>query len=129
MSAGTDSIPLRIFIVENHADTLKWLQLYLEDRGHTVCSAQSVAEALAAFPKSDCEVLITDIGLSDGNGWDLLRDLERQPRYAIAMSGFGMNADSSRSRSAGFRHHLLKPFKSSELDRMLAEAASGIVPA
>jgi CheY-like chemotaxis protein len=129
MSAATDSIPLRIFIIENHADTLKWLQLYLEDCGHTVHSAQSVAEALAAFPKSDCEVLITDIGLPDGNGWDLLRDLERQPRYAIAMSGFGMNADSSRSRSAGFRHHLLKPFKSSELDRMLAEAASGIVPA
>jgi two-component system CheB/CheR fusion protein len=128
MSAETEIHPLHIFVVENHPDTLKWIQFYLEDFGHQVSNAQTVTEALAEFPKSHCDVLISDIGLPDGNGWDLLKQLDPPPRFAIAMSGFGMNADSSRSRAAGFRHHLLKPFKSSELDRMLAEATRELAP-
>ena len=46
--------------------------------------------------------------------------------FAVAMSGFGMNADSERSRQAGFRHHLLKPFKTEELDKILEEAAATV---
>ena len=115
--------PLRIFIVENHPDTLKWLGLYLEDSGHTVVSARTMREALEALPSADCQVLISDIGLPDGDGWQLLRNARlEQPVYAIAMSGFGMNADRSTSEAAGYRRHLLKPFKTVELDRMLEEA-------
>ena len=85
-----------------------------------------MAEALTARPCADCDALISDIGLPDGDGWELLRRVHShlpRPLYAIAMSGFGMNADHVRSREAGFRHHLLKPFKPAELDSMLAEAA------
>lgn len=123
MSKALESHSLHIFLVENHPDTLKWLALYLEDFGHVVTKAQSREEAVASFPSAGCEMLITDIGLPDGNGWELLAQLDPRPRYAVAMSGFGMNADSLRSREAGFRHHLLKPFKSSELDRILEEAS------
>ena len=116
--------PLRIFIVENHPDTLKWLRLYLEDRGHTVATARTLAEAVNAFPSSQCEVLSSDIGLPDGDGWQLMdRVRPGDGVFAIAMSGFGMNADSERSRAAGFRHHLLKPFKPAELDPLLEKAA------
>ena len=116
--------PLRIFVVENHPDTLEYLQLYLEEMGHTVVSTDSIAGAVAAFPEANCDVLISDIGLPDGTGWDLLERLRLpQPVYAIAMSGFGMNADHVRSRAAGFRHHLLKPFALHELDGFLEEAA------
>ncbi len=118
---------LRIFVVENHPDTLTWLTRYLEGMGHEVQSARNVTEALAAVPRSRCEVLISDIGLPDGNGWELLRGLcpdgEPCPIYAIAMSGFGMNSDRATSKAAGFRHHLLKPFEPDELDAALEEAA------
>ena len=119
--------PLSIFIVENHADTLKYFRMYLEDAGHTVFEAGNMADALAAIPESHCEVLISDIGLPDGDGWELLRRLcaehRAHPSYAIATSGFGMNADRARSKAAGYRHHLLKPLNPDDIDAVLNEAA------
>jgi len=112
---------LRIFVVENHADTLLSLKLYLEDSGHEVRTAMTIEQAVTLLPKAPCDVLICDIGLPDGNGWELMPKLPKGI-FAIAMSGFGMNADSARSRAAGFRHHLLKPFKAAELDKILAQA-------
>ena len=119
--------PLRIFVVENHLDTLRSLSMYLEMMGHAVESARTMAGALAAIPRTACDVLISDIGLPDGDGWELMRTLTQQdhaPVYCIAMSGFGMNADHLRSREAGYRKHLLKPFDPADLDVMLAEAAA-----
>jgi CheY-like chemotaxis protein len=116
---------MRILLVENHADTLRWLTLYLEDLGHTVVTARTVEEARAVWQTCSCEVLISDIGLPDGTGWELLEDIrDSRPVFAIAMSGFGMNADNARSRQVGYRHHLLKPFKTAELDKLLMEAAA-----
>lgn len=117
--------PMRILLVENHADTLRWLTLYLQDLGHTVFTARDLAEAMSVWPTCHCEVLISDIGLPDGTGWELLKNIQSQrPIFAIAMSGFGMNADNCRSFEAGYRYHLLKPFKTAELDRVLSEAAA-----
>ena len=117
-----ESKPLRIFVVENHADTLLSLKLYLEDSGHEVRTAMTIHQALAILPKAPCDVLICDIGLPDGSGLELGPSIP-DGLYAIAMSGFGMNADSARSKAAGFRYHLLKPFKAAELDKLLTEAA------
>jgi two-component system CheB/CheR fusion protein len=115
--------PMRIFLVENHLDTLKWISRYLESMGHTVVCAKSMNEALEALPGARCEVLISDIGLPDGDGWELLRRAQLPSSiFAIAMSGFGMNADHTKSKAAGFRHHLLKPFVPRELDEALEEA-------
>lgn len=124
-----DPPALRVFVVENHADTLKYLRMYLEQMGHVVDSAGTMAEALAALPGADADVLISDIGLPDGDGWELMRRMELpRPVYAIAMSGFGMNADHARSRAVGYRHHLLKPFTPEDLDAMLEEAAGELYP-
>lgn len=124
MSEASKPRPLRVFVVENHPDTLKWLTIYLEGFGHTVVSAKTVAESLERFPTADCEVLICDIGLPDGTGWDLLKKLPRErPFYAIAMSGFGRNADSARSREAGFREHVLKPFEPKKMIALLEQAS------
>ncbi len=118
------SRPLRIFIVENHDDTRFLLGLLLEQLGHTVASAATLAEALAAIPQAHCDVLISDIGLPDGTGWELMRQLgDARPPYAIAMSGFGMSSDRQRSLGVGYRHHLLKPVEPNELERLLEEAA------
>ncbi|MBX3621566.1 MAG: response regulator [Rhizobacter sp.] len=114
--------PLRVFVVENHDDSRLLLTMLLTQMGHEVHSAASMHEALGALPQARSEVLVSDIGLPDGNGWELLRRLQ-QPVYAIAMSGYGMNADRERSRAAGFRHHLVKPMDIEQLEGLLAEAA------
>lgn len=116
--------PLRIFVVENHEDTRFLLCLLLEQLGHTVFSAPSLAAALEALPAARCDVLISDIGLPDGNGWELMTRLgDDRPPYAIAMSGFGMSSDRQRSLGVGYRHHLLKPVEPDQLERLLDEAA------
>jgi len=117
--------PLRIFIVENHEDTRFLLGLLLEQLGHIVFSATTLGDALDRLPDAECDVLISDIGLPDGNGWELLTRLgAAAPRYAIAMSGFGMASDRQRSLAAGYRHHLLKPVEPNKLERLLDEAAA-----
>ncbi len=117
--------PLQIFIVENHEDTLKYLRMYIETLGHTVASATSMADALQKIPRQKVDLLLSDIGLPDGSGWELLEQLPSVPAlFAVAMSGFGMNADRARSRAAGYRHHLIKPFMPDELDAILAEASA-----
>jgi len=118
--------PLRILIVENHPDTVKWLQIFLEDLGHAVVAARTVEEARVALREHETDVLISDIGLPDGTGWDLLERATKRPPFSVAMSGFGMNADSARSLSAGYRHHLLKPFKTQELEEILTQAEAEI---
>jgi len=121
--------PMRIFIVENHPDTLQSFIFYLESEGHTVDSASSIAEALDAIPASGCEVVFSDIGLPDGTGWDLLAQLKTaHPIFAVAMSGFGMNADRSKSLAAGFRHHLIKPVTPDQIDAILQEAETFLGP-
>jgi CheY-like chemotaxis protein len=130
MNGYLETRPLRIFVVEDHVDTLNCLKLYLESLDHTVLTAQTVAEALAELPSANCEVLISDIGLPDGTGWELL-EKARLPRpiYAIAMSGgFSFNDASIRSHSVGYRHHLLKPFTPVELKNILVEAAREVTP-
>jgi len=123
-TTATASSSLCIFVVENHADTLRCLEAYLKSMGHTVCSARTMQEALKAIPSARCDVLLSDIGLPDGDGWDLLGRLSGTTMYAIAMSGFGMLADRERSARAGFREHLLKPFLPEDLDPLLAEASA-----
>jgi CheY-like chemotaxis protein len=114
---------LRIFIVEDHQDTLKYLSLYLEQSGHAVQSARTMKQALETLATSECDVLLSDIALSDGTGWDLLQKLNTpRPPFAVAMSGFGTAADANRSKAAGYRHHLVKPIDPDRLDDLLKEA-------
>jgi two-component system CheB/CheR fusion protein len=114
---------LRIFVVENHDDTRVLLCILLEQMGHTVFSAATMREALRALPTSGCDVLISDIGLPDGDGWQLMEQLEHsRPRLAIAMSGRGMAGDRARSHAAGFQHHLVKPTGPEQLTQILESA-------
>lgn len=133
MTTTAFSRPLKIFVVENHADTLKYFQFYLQMEGHSVAHARTMEEAYKAIPTAQCDLLISDLGLSDGTGWDLLTRLREEklphPAFAVAVSGFGSLADRERSKAAGFRYHLLKPFNPDELDRLLEEAARQLAAA
>ncbi|MDB6076073.1 MAG: hypothetical protein JWO89_3713 [Verrucomicrobiaceae bacterium] len=112
---------MKIFIVEDHEDTMLALTRYLRGKGFETVCASTMQEALEAIPVSGCDVLLSDLGLPDGTGWELLQALKTNtPPYAIAMSGYGSVSDRRRSQEAGFQHHLLKPFNMRELTSMLA---------
>ena len=122
-----DATGLRIFVVENHADTREFLTYLLRDMGHTVIVADTMSRALREVPAANCNVLISDIGLPDGDGWELLARLDLpRPLYAVAMSGYGTTSDRIRSKAAGFRHHLVKPMGLEQLESILGEAANEI---
>jgi CheY-like chemotaxis protein len=122
---GLDFFPLRIFVVEDDNDTLAAIQIYLEQLGHIVFSARSKAESLKKIPRANCHVLISDINLPDGNGWEIMEELDNwRPNYAIAISGYGTKADRQRSAQSGFRHHIVKPVFPDSLDTLLKEATA-----
>ena len=115
---------LRVFLVENHEDTVRYMQLYLEQLSYKVTVASDMASALREIPASRCDVLISDIGLPDGDGWQLMERLgDHRPRFAIAMSGYGTANDQQKSRAAGYDHHLIKPFAPDALVALLCEAS------
>ena len=111
---------MRIFLVENHPDTLTYVRRFLERAGHEVDTAQSIEETLRDLPGKPRDVLLADLGLPDGDGWSLLERLGKdRPRLAIAMSGRCSAADRAQSKKAGFQEHLVKPFLPSDLERAL----------
>ncbi|HVE17186.1 MAG TPA: response regulator [Chthoniobacterales bacterium] len=117
--------PLRIFILEDQADTRTVLRMHVEKLGHTAFTAGSLSEATLEMRKTDFDILLSDIGLNDGLGWDFLQSLHfTKPVYAIAMSGVGSPEDQARSRLAGFRHHLTKPINFERLNEILEEGAA-----
>ena len=116
---------MTILVVENHPDTLTALSTLLEELGHTVTRARTIAEASIALRTNHFHVLLCDVGLPDGTGWDLMKEVaDPGAIFAIAMSGFGTQLDAARSRAVGFRVHLVKPFKTVDLERALAAAAA-----
>lgn len=122
--AAPVSPPLRVFVVENDDDTRELMVLLLEQFGHAAMAAGSVGEALRAIPQAAPDVLISDLGLPDGTGWELLVRLgASRPPYAIALTGFALAADRQRSAALGFRHHLIKPLEPELLEQLLEEAA------
>lgn len=118
---------MRIFLVENHPDTLACIDRFLRRAGHEVECAQTIADALRALPANPRDVLLTDLGLPDGDGWELLEQLgAARPPLAIAMSGRCSPADRARSRTAGFQVHLVKPFLPEDLERALRLAPPAV---
>lgn len=81
---------LEIFVVEDHEDTTSILCDLLRDWGHTVCVASTVSAAKEALSNWKGDLLMSDIRLPDGDGWQLMQGLGAgAPPYAIAMSGLG----------------------------------------
>ncbi len=117
----------RLFLVENHQDTIRYMKLYLEQLGYEIIVATDMATALREIPDSKCDVLISDIGLPDGDGWQLMEKLRGcKPPFAIAMSGYGTGNDQRKSLSTGYNYHLVKPFTPDALLAILRDAEKTI---
>jgi signal transduction histidine kinase/HAMP domain-containing protein/ActR/RegA family two-component response regulator len=129
--AASPQLPLRqtmrILLVEDHEDTKRSLTNLLRRRGYHVQSAGDLQSALELSAKEEFDVLISDLGLPDGSGIDLMRALiSRRPVFGIALTGFGMEDDIRKSYEVGFKHHLVKPIDLNKLDSFIQESAAAL---
>ena len=101
---------LKILLVDDHLDTLRTLASLLRRWGFHVTTADSVHSALDRAAEGKFDLLISDLGLPDGNGIDIVRKVKmRYGLHGLALSGFGTDEDIRASRAAGFDEHLTKP--------------------
>jgi len=121
-----DRRPLRILLVDDHEDTCAALEKLLVRRGHRIVTANNVQSALEAARRDSFDLLISDAGLPDGTGAELmtrLRAVQKVP--GVAISGFGMNGDVEKSLAAGFSTHLIKPITFEQLEAAIARTING----
>lgn len=118
---------LRILFVEDHEDTRRTLSRLITRWGHAVSTAASVAEALQLATEHRFDLLVSDLGLPDGHGNDLMRELRKTSSIpGVAVSGFGTEDDVARSLAAGFDLHLAKPVGAQKLQAVIAGFAATV---
>jgi PAS domain S-box-containing protein len=121
-TTGPTRALIRTLIVEDHEPTRTTLERLLGRRGYQTITAGTVAEARAAA-REPIDLLISDIGLPDGTGYTLMKELRESHRLeGIAITGYGMESDVEMAQNAGFLAHLTKPVRVQELDNALAVA-------
>jgi len=113
---------MNILIVEDHQDTRRVLSTLLGRADHEVMTASGVTDALQLLENMRVNVLLSDLGLPDGDGLDLVTKAKKlQPKIkAIALTARDGANDFLRGRKAGFDHYLTKPFDFHELRSLLA---------
>ncbi|MBW8878089.1 MAG: response regulator [Acidobacteria bacterium] len=130
-AAPYPDLPLHILLVEDHLDTAAAMAELLRNLGHRVTVAGSVRTGLAALAATRdreddrIDLVISDLGLPDGSGCDLMRALSGSPRpKGIALSGYGMEEDVRMSLEAGFERHLTKPIDLRSLQTAIRETVA-----
>lgn len=118
--------PLRILLVEDHGDTRSVLARLLQSLGYSVRPAGSVSAALELAAAEPFDLLISDIGLPDGTGRDVMSALRARGIRGIAVSGFGTPQDIQRSLDAGFSSHLTKPIDFNVLEETIAQIGQSV---
>jgi two-component system, sensor histidine kinase and response regulator len=118
----------RLLVVEDHEPTLAVLTRLLRDQGHDVMPASTVQDALALASDHTFDFVISDLGLPDGSGIDLMMQLSNDYGLrGIALTGYGMAEDLAKTERAGFLAYLVKPINFDQLHRVLerAQVAAG----
>jgi signal transduction histidine kinase/CRP-like cAMP-binding protein/ActR/RegA family two-component response regulator len=123
---------LRLLVIEDDADTRELITFILEECGAVVTSVTSAREALDVLAHSKIDILLSDIGLSDHDGYELIRQvrlLDNQNARnvpAIALTACATADDQRRALSAGFQFHVPKPVEPSELIAVVSRLAAAI---
>jgi len=116
---------LCILLVEDHGDTLQTLSRLLTYFGHQISVADNAQSALETVQSQQFDVVLCDIGLPDGTGYDVITEAKRkQALKAVALTGFGTDEDIRRGKEAGFDFHLVKPVDFHELRSVLDQVAA-----
>jgi PAS domain S-box-containing protein len=105
----------RLLLVEDHLDTGRSMQRLLGMMGHTADLAGTVAEAIQRLNDGDYDLVVSDLGLPDGSGLDVVRHCHAVRVRAVALSGYGSREDVDASLAAGFVDHLIKPIDVTKL--------------
>lgn len=109
--------PIRILVVEDHRDTADMLRILLEADGHYIRVASSAAGAIELAGQEIFDLVISDLGLPDKNGLELMRQLHKEfGLKGIAVTGYGTQADLAQTQNAGFSAHLVKPIDLDQLE-------------
>jgi len=120
---------LHVLVVDDEEDTLELLRTVLEFCGARVTTARSAASALRAFGEESPDVLVSDIGMPDMDGYELIRRVRRlRPEEggrtpALALTAYAREEDRRRAIRAGFQSHLAKPAAPDELAEVVASLA------
>jgi CheY-like chemotaxis protein len=113
---------MRILLVEDHEPTRTALSHLLTRRDCKVTAANSLAEARTIAHQKNFDLVVSDIGLPDGNGYTLMSELRKDfGLKGIALTGYGMEQDVLRGQNAGFVAHLTKPVRMESLEKALSE--------
>ncbi|MDB5173463.1 MAG: domain S-box [Phycisphaerales bacterium] len=117
-------LSLKILLVEDHEDSLRAMSRLLRKLEHQVTTATCVSTALEAAALEEFDLLISDVGLPDGTGLELMKELlTRRPIKGIALTGYGMESDIQQTHEAGFQRHLTKPINFIDLQEIIQEMA------
>jgi two-component system CheB/CheR fusion protein len=118
--------PVRVLLVEDHHDTAEMMSAMLQLEGHEVVTAGDVATGLRLLGGPPFDLLISDLGLPDRSGLDLMAELRGRGDHtpAIALSGYGQESDVEQSLAAGFALHLTKPVEPDRLFEAIARVAA-----
>ncbi|MFN2541739.1 MAG: ATP-binding protein [Chthoniobacterales bacterium] len=118
--------PRHLLVVDDHHDTCLGMKMMLERRGYQITLAHSAEEALQEAEKTNFDLLISDIGLPDRTGYELMHELQQSRGLrGIALTGFGTEHDVSRARDAGFSQHLTKPINFERLEEAIQSLLKG----
>jgi len=123
--AAVSSRKLNILIVEDHDNTATVMSKLLRHNGHEVVTASTVRQALEVLRTTPLDLLVSDLGLPDGNGFQVMRELAKiSDAKGIAISGYGMEEDLERSSRAGFSAHLTKPIDVQKLQETIQQVTT-----
>jgi len=115
----------RLLLVDDHYDTCLSMKRMLERRGYQITVAHSAEQAVEKVRTQEFDLLISDIGLPDRSGYELMRELRLNKRLpGIALSGFGSEQDVNQAREAGFAEHLTKPINFERLEKTIQSLLS-----
>ena len=115
-----------LLVVDDHQDTCIGMKMLLERRGYQITLAHTADQAIEKAQIEKFDLLISDIGLPDRSGYELMRELRaKNSLRGIALSGFGMENDIDKARAAGFSEHLTKPINFERLDQAIRSLLVG----
>jgi len=124
ISAPSSARPPRLLVVDDHEDTCTGLKMILERRGYDITVAYTADQAVEKAQREKFDLLISDIGLPDRSGYELMQEMRGRGVPGIALSGFGMESDVNRARAAGFSEHLTKPINFERLEEVIQQLLS-----
>jgi len=122
----TRAVRHKVLVVDDNHDSAESLAILLEIRGHEVRMAHDGIEAVEVAAKFQPDVVLLDIGLPKLNGYEAGRRIRELPGgkeiLLVALTGFGQEADRSRSAESGFDAHFVKPVDHEALSRLMADS-------